>query len=394
MKLALRVLVVLCGLACHTAYGWLRPWHEDAVVVQRSELIVVGHLLRGSIESAHPGGVYRQYNARLAITDILKGASEETEIPLTIYHGLTPIVGGYINEDGMKMDFRPLRKGMREDSIEIIDTGSSTISFNPSVPDAGEDNLWFLRRRSGMYGREPGVGAFGIVDPEDLQQLSLKDYFLAYLSENPEAEVRRQMSLQPNIELRAQRYLDHLEVHRILRVPEPETRIERLLPFYIKGQAWSDGLRSTVGEARQGIIDCGKVSATYLRTVFDDPSLERLKEDVIEIWGELRFEGCVEVLIAGLKENDRFWSEQHLEKDWWNRDYGSELTQKRRGKYGEVYHSVIALGKIGDIRALRTIELTRRRWNLINFDNPQIVEECEKALKLLRGAEDVIRKRR
>ena len=51
--------------------------------------------------------------------------------------------------------------------------GKSLMAAGNLVRNAGEDNLWFLRKRSGVYGWEPGTGAFGIVDPEDLQPLEL-----------------------------------------------------------------------------------------------------------------------------------------------------------------------------------------------------------------------------
>src|SRR5262249_20380235 len=152
------------------------------------------------------------------------------------------------------------------------------VTFDPIVPDAGEDNLWFLRRRSGNYGREAGSGDFGIVDPQDVQPLSLLDYFLAYLSADPEAGVKAQLALHPEIARRAQRYLDHMEVQRILALPDPETRTQRLLPFYIKGQSWGASPPTHYFEARRGIIDCGETSAPYLQRLFDDPELVRLKK--------------------------------------------------------------------------------------------------------------------
>src|SRR5262249_28580313 len=155
--------------------------------------IVLGRLKRGSVVSASPGEGFSQYHARLAITKVLKGTLEDAEIPVIIYHGLTPLIGGYIDEAGTKIDLRPLHRDTRKDAIQIIDTGSSVEIFGPLVPDAGEDNLWFLRRRSGNYGREAGTGDFGIVDPQDFQPLSLQDYFLAYLSTDPEAGVRAQL---------------------------------------------------------------------------------------------------------------------------------------------------------------------------------------------------------
>jgi hypothetical protein len=387
MKPTVRLSIVfLCTLLCPDVHGWVRLRYEDAVVVQRSELIVVGHLIRGSIvrEQLAPG--FRQFRARLEITEVLKGENKKKEILLTIYHGLTPLVGGYIDEDDIKMDYRMFNRDGREDAIQIFDTGNSAHSDSPICADAGEDNLWFLRRRSGNYGSEPGTGGFGIVDPEDIQALSLKQYFKAYLSNDPEGEIRRQIELNGDFRRRAKSYVDHLEVQRILAMPDPGARIEALLPLYINGQWWIDGHDSIVYEARKGITDCGEMSAHYLRRVFNDPGLARLRADVIDIWGDLRFEPSVETLIGVLQENERFWSAQQLDADWWNRDYESELTRERKQKYREVFSSVIALGKIGDSRALEAIQVTKHRWDLINFENPQIVEACDAALAKLRQA--------
>src|SRR4051812_40082511 len=96
------------------------------------------------------------------------------------------------------------------------------------VKDAREDHLWFLRKLSGPFGREPGGDLYGIVDLEDVQPLSLKTYFLAYLADDPERAVGRQMLLTPEVKRRAQRYLDHLEIRRILALDDPRRRAEKL----------------------------------------------------------------------------------------------------------------------------------------------------------------------
>jgi hypothetical protein len=377
-------LFVVCALSCGPVYGWLRGWHEDAVMVQRSELIVIGHLERGSIVDDHPGAGFTRYHGNLVITQVLKGTVEVPAINVIIYYGLTPLVGGHIDDDQMKLDLRPLLGGLRDDAILILDTGSSAISFSPLVPDAGENNVWFLRRRSGNYGREPGTGDFGIVDPQDLRPLSSKDYFLAYLSADPETAVRIQMVLHPEVARGAQRYLDHLEVERILRMPDPNERVERLIPYYVKGQSWASEGKSRVDNARQGIIECGTLSGERLMKLFDDSEPEWLRGDVIRVFGEIRFQGGVDRVIELLKQHDKFWSRQVLEKNWWGNQYGSALTTARQRNYGEVLDSVIALGEIGDPRAINAIELTKRRWQALDFEDPQIVEACDKTLTELR----------
>ena len=47
-----------------------------------------------------------------------------------------------------------------------------------------------------------------------------------------------------------------------------------------------------------------------------------------------------------------------------------------------VFDGVIALGRIGDPRAKEAIEMSRRRWQAIAFENPQIVEACDRALEV------------
>jgi hypothetical protein len=244
------------------------------------------------------------------------------------------------------------------------------------VSDAGKDNLWFLRKRSGFFGGKPGTGKYGIVDLEDLQPLKLNDYFLAYLSEDPESAVKKHMVNNPDVVKRAQRYLDHLEVQRILKIKDPSHRFEKLLPFYIKRTIWG-----MTPEARQGIISCGKVAGKGLMAVFQDSKHRDLRYDVILIWRDIGYNEAVPILINLLKQREQFWENQDLKKGWWNQDVGSELTRKRRGVYGEIYYAVCALRSFADPRAREAIEITRRRWKSINFENPQIVEECEAALK-------------
>ena len=385
-RLAARRLPVLLGavLLAAPAHAWLRAPHEDAQLVERSELIAVARLKRGSIVCVpHPRkrdeGRSREYHATLALAKVLKGTCRETELPIIIHYGLTPVVGGREERDGFMINLSRGRKDYPKGIIEIVDTGSSVSGGGPLVKDAGEDNLWFLRRRSGRFGRKPGTGKLGIVEPEDLQPLELRDYFLAYLSADPERAVKEHIKTTPAIAERAQRFLDHCELQRILKLDSPKARLERLLPYYIKRAHW--GLEN---EARRGIVACGTMAGPHLRKLFEDPKHRALRTDIILLWGEIRYDGCVPVLTDLLKAHDKFWAAQTLDKGWWNADVGTDLTRERRERYGEVYYGVVTLGRLGDGRAREAIELTRRRWEAINFSNPQIVEACTEALKAMR----------
>ena len=360
-------------------YPWLRYPHEDAEVVKRSELIVVGHLDKDSIiyfrKSARPDAKgFREYNATLVVAEVLKGKTRETEIPIIIHYGLSLKSALGDPPEGPKDGWKS--------PIGIWDTGNSAVSFEPVIKDVTKDCIWFLRRRSGPYGREPGTGKFGVVDPEDVQPLALRGYSQAYLSDEPEKAVKIRMDNDPEVRKRGQRYLDHLEIQRILQIENPDKRVEKLLPFSVNRLRW--GYKN---EAKDGITACGKAAGPYLLEVFNDPEHERLRSGIIRIWGEIQYEECVDLLIARLNDHDKFWAVQELEPGWWNADVHPPLKRQRQQRYSEMYSALIALRKIGDPSAREAIELTKRRWETINFENPQIVEACDKALKALSADE-------
>ena len=132
-------LIVL--LAATSAQAWPRRPYEDAEVVARSELIVVGHLEPGSSEFVlHPsnpyGGRSYEHHARLIITEVFKGDLKATTIPIIIHYGLTPVVGGYARRDGFTHDLRHGRDDYPKDIIEILDTGSAPGAGSSLVKDA------------------------------------------------------------------------------------------------------------------------------------------------------------------------------------------------------------------------------------------------------------------
>jgi hypothetical protein len=368
-------IVLACFLPTR-ALAWLRMHYEDAMVVERSEVIAVARLKRDSIKYVphkrrpNEGGSW-EHHAVLVVAEVLKGSLKSKEIPIIIHYGLTPVVGGYVKRDGFMMDRRSLRKDYPKDVIEIFDTASLGVL---RLTDADKDNLWFLRRRSGFAGREPGTGNLGIADPQDVQPLSLKDYFLAYLSKAPERAVREYVARNPKLAKRAESYLDHLEIERILEIADRTTRVEKLLPYYAK-RHWY-GSRH---EAEEGIVACGETAMPHLLRLFDGSTDHRLRSHIIQTWARLKSDACVDLLVDLLMRHDQFWAKQELKGDWWNS--GSKVNGKRREIYTEVYYGVVALEQIGDARAKEAIELTKQRWEAISFSNPQIVESCEAALR-------------
>jgi hypothetical protein len=374
-------LVLLAAVACvamsaTVAHAFRRPDYEDITVVERSPLIVVAHIKAESIKRVdHPKkpgeGASWEHRATLVITEVLKGRPDAKEIPIVICYGLDPILGGRNRPVGEKIQ--------PDDVIEIHDTGNSALSITPMVEDARQDHLWFLQKRSGIFGRDTGTGPWGIADPEEVQPLKWKAYYQCYLQPNPEKAIRSWADQHPDQAKRAENYLKHLEVQRILKIEDPAERCEKLLPYYYARTYWNMN-----NEARDGIVACGRAGGDRLLKVFDDPRHRPLRNDIILMWRDMKYRDAIPVLIDLLKEHDRFWATQDLPKGWWNKDVGSDLTRQRRSIYGEVYYAVCALQSFKDPNASDALQMTLERWKqLTRHDSTgqQIVEACEWALK-------------
>jgi hypothetical protein len=360
MKPIALLLVVFTCFAT-PALAWLRPSFEDDEIVARSEAIVVGGIKDGSIRRVdhdRPPGDGRswEHHATLVVKRVIKGKVEQKEIPLIVHYGL---------------DLVPTDAG----AIRLVDTGNSAMGPD-LLADARQDHLWLLRRRSGLYGREPGTGDFGIVDPEDVQPVALEDYLKCYLAADPDPAVRAQLQRQPLVAERATHYLQLAAVRRAARIEDAGRRVEALLPYFTSRTS-----SRAYEEAHKAILSAGPVAGPYLLGVYRATTDSNLRQDVIRAWAKVRWAGCVEELTKLLEQHDGFWANQKLEPGWWNKDADSITTQRRRDVYGEVYAAIHALRQVGDPAARDALEMTRRRWAAIDFDNPQIVEECEAALK-------------
>ncbi len=286
---SLSIFLVFLAFYPGGAQAWLRPCYADATVVERSELIVVAHIKVGSVEyipreatqAEHAGWVH---HATLTITEVLKGQCDNEEIPIIIHFGLTPIVEGYARGQKYWITYGAPERTFPKDIIEIYDTGNSASGGPPLVKDAKEDNLWFLRRLKGIYGREPGSGNYGITDPEDLRSLKLKEYFLLYLTDNPEAAVKEYASNHPEMAGVIQNYLDHLEVQRIMQINDLEERFNRLLPYFLNQIRWGHEF-----EAQNGILTCGDIVEKGLKPIYEDPQYIGFRNDIMWIWRRMGF---------------------------------------------------------------------------------------------------------
>lgn len=406
MRQRLIALPVMMAIACSlllllasSAHAWIRPLYEDAVLVERSELIVVARVKEGTIRHVgrknKPGrrGSY-EHHVTLVVSRVIKGEFVGVELPIVIHYGLTPVVGGYAKGDNFEINLRGVDKNYPPEIIELFDTGG--IRGSLALGDLREDKLWFLRKRTGTFGEmpsdekvsteDPGAGKYGIVDPLDVQLYSWLDYFQAYQRDDPEAAIRAWQKENPDLTASdqkpsAKRFLDHLEIQRILQIEETDVRYQRLLPYYLANATWNIKF-----EARDGIIACGELAAERLIDVFRDPEQASHRSDIARLWSQMRYREALPILIAALEKHDLFWAEQDLRKNDRNADLESlkaEQDRHRNEVSSEVYSIVIALRGIGDQQAVPILERTRERWRQIHGPKSQIGEECETVLGMI-----------
>lgn len=228
----------------------LRAEYEDAAVVERSELIVVGHLDKDSIkyvphEKTGDHVTSWEHHATLVVTEILKGALKETRIPIVINYGLDPLVGGRTLSSDKNTEIGSPDSAYPKDRIDIVDTASRAGTV---LEDAQKDNLWFLRRLGGNLGREAGQGRLGIRDPEDVAALKFKSYFATLLSKDADHQIDR--LLADADEAVVARSLRHLSAQRR---PSDASRIVKLL------SSPSEKVRALAAQALAEVADLSDV---------------------------------------------------------------------------------------------------------------------------------------
>jgi hypothetical protein len=338
--------------------------------VARSEQIVVGHLKLQSIKYVeHPNGpqngVSGENTVTLVITSVLRGDLKVGEIPLTIHYGLSPVEVG--------PDDPRAKESLG--AIQILDSGSSAAGPHPVVEDARTDHLWFLRKRGHQYGREIGAGNWGVVDPEDISSLALKDVYLAYLTENPEARLETLSAGDPSLRKRSEKFLRPPELKDILRESHPYIRAELLLMFLIKRypHRGEERIREELAQAE----------ITLLQMLAVESQLKTLRGDVIAVWGNLKYKPGLNFLIELLHQQEEYWVGQELTAGWLDTDIYTFPMQKR--VYGEARCAVAALRKIGDPASGKQLEATRKHWLAQKAAGEEMVRECDAALRALAG---------
>ncbi|MEM8995824.1 MAG: hypothetical protein AAGF23_13640 [Acidobacteriota bacterium] len=378
-KLACGVLT-WCALWPGAADAELRRTYEDFTVVQRADLIVVATILPESISKVfhqpmpRVSGASWEHHATLVVSEVLKGSLDgergvlETprDLPIVFDYGLGPSIGR-----------APWKTGDGRDPAEVVeinDYGNSVASFTPLIADAREDVLWLLRRKTGSKKQHSsGHGRFRVRDPEDVWPSAGRGVIAAYLSEDPEGQIRQGVAAgdpRPS----SKRFLAHREIERIRQVDDLEKRFERLLPYFLDLARWNISWI-----AQDAMAECGAVCAEGLEGAFQDLEPGRVRNQIMDIWGDLQHRAAVPLLIEALEEGVRYFVAEQARDGGSNRDLTSEWRRKRSDAYGDVYKATHTLGKMPDPSARAILEKTRDQWR--SSGNDQITQSAERALE-------------
>jgi hypothetical protein len=401
MKNLLVPIFVCFAMQPSMAVGWTRLLHEDAKLVKRSELIIIGRLKPGTlVYIPNPEGRQGwEHRATVTVKEVLKGECKDKEIPIIIHYGLAPVVGGNIKLEG-RLEIRRGGKDVPKDIIQIYDTGNSAVDFSPVIKDAREDNIWFLRKSNGPFEQGTVATDFGIVEPEDVQPIVLKDYYSAHLSAQPQKAMKALLTGPQTTARPAQCFLDLQDLRHDATLPDVKVRAEKLAVHYQKASDYSTwlGPGSSQGmwihwESRKGIASCGPAAGPPLVKLFGKEPVAHRRWDIIRLWGEIGYTEAVPILTDLLLKHDRFWSEQNLPKGWWHDDSDPKAWGLRHDMAYETHRALETLVAVGDRRGREAIQATLKRWQSFEIPSPEkggppsIVAEAERALKKALSAE-------
>ena len=162
-------LVVLL-ISCR-AMAWSEMVYTDAQIVDRADLIVVGHLKRDSLKHQPRSDSH----AVLVVTRVIKGVKQATEIPISI--SLLPAPNTYKSADDFANNDLSPRTYDWTKPIVLFDNNPDGGSEYPLIDDIRKDQIWLIRRGKGVNSGD----ALGIFEPQDVQPLSKEQQLKKYV---------------------------------------------------------------------------------------------------------------------------------------------------------------------------------------------------------------------
>jgi hypothetical protein len=148
------------------AMAWSEMVYTDAQIVDRAELIVVGHLKRDSLKHEPRSDSH----AVLVITRVVKGVTQAREIPISI--SLLPAPNTYKNADDFANSDLSPRVYDWTKPIVLFDNNPDGGSEYPLIDDIRKDQVWLIRKGKGADRSLKSGEDLGVFEPQDVQPLS------------------------------------------------------------------------------------------------------------------------------------------------------------------------------------------------------------------------------
>ena len=170
--------VIYIGLAALLincpAIAWSEMAYTDAQIVDRADLVVVGHLKRDSLKHQPRSISY----AVLVITRVIKGVTQVAEIPISI--SLLPAPNTFKSADDFANNDLAPRTYDWTKPIVLFDNNPDGGSEYPLIDDIRKDQIWLLRKAKSMEGGN-GKDILGVLDPQDVQPLAKEQQLKGYV---------------------------------------------------------------------------------------------------------------------------------------------------------------------------------------------------------------------
>jgi len=374
------LLVVLLGSLVRMATAYSEIYAPPPEVVQRSDVIVVAHVKGESFPVLEPDDKQSDnrpdYSAVLEIKEVLKGQIAPGETPIAIRFNLHPTPW--------------------QDSGEIILVGGGM--HDAVSDDIRKDRIWFLRK--GPPHDAKGDLMLGISHPQDTDEVILKPFYAAFLTADPEKELRKHVKDKPEkLAKTCSDYLINAEIKRVVQnTTTREERVDKLLPYLLY-----EGPRERAGQgppylymrnlrdndARFQLTRIRRGVGKRLVPIFFDSRYAIMEFEIIELWEEVKYKEAVPYIAAVLeREGQNFEKLSLIDQTSWL-EHSPNFGEMKGCDRGLVEECLDAIGRLGDLRGREVVERTLKRWETVEAPDrwKRITGMCKEALARIANAE-------
>jgi len=329
LLLAATSTIILVGFS-DRGMAYLEAYAPPKELIDRSDFIVVGHVEGESFPQVE-NDQNKDYRAVLVITESIKG-----NLPL----GKTPIV--------IRSDLKPVTW---QSNLILVGGGM----HGPVSGDIRQDRIWFLRL--GDPKERNGQSTVGISKGQDTDDLEMKPFYLAFMSADPLAILRKYTDGNTRLAQLSRDYVNSKDIERIAQIPDLNERVDKLLPYYLQGQ-------DRRGLATRQIIATGAVGIKKLVPLYQNAKDDSVKIGIIGTLTQMGYRDADPLLASMLEKEDQFWARQYVRGNswWWAEEPDPSSEQTRNTSKARMDAILTALRGTHDPHAIEVVDMVNKRW--------------------------------